>query len=227
MWRGHVPALTRYTLAVIDEWTARENRDAIRGDVLEFAPEVDGAPQDALDLPRWLGSTEFHDSHRSNLVRKLPEHYRPMFPDVADDLPYFWPGPDAAAGVDAAAIGEGATVWVLRPRTAAELAEWVATEIVTLPETSPAGKSSRAWQAQLERFRTLVPGDRVVLARAGMSLLPRGRVRGVPVEYAHDGETGIRLAVEFDGEVPRDAFPHPVLLQDPRSLFEVPAPRTV
>jgi hypothetical protein len=25
------------------------------------------------------------------LVRKLPDHYRQFFPDVPDNLPYFWP----------------------------------------------------------------------------------------------------------------------------------------
>jgi alpha-tubulin suppressor-like RCC1 family protein len=31
-------------------------------------------------------------SHRSNLIRKMPEHYGPIWPDVPDDLPYYWPG---------------------------------------------------------------------------------------------------------------------------------------
>jgi hypothetical protein len=35
-----------------------------------------------------------HDSHRSALVRKDPGHYRPLFPDVPDDLPYVWPPSD-------------------------------------------------------------------------------------------------------------------------------------
>jgi len=42
-------------------------------------------------LPPWLGDEELHRSHRSALVRKDPAHYRPLFPDVPDDLPYVWP----------------------------------------------------------------------------------------------------------------------------------------
>jgi hypothetical protein len=42
-------------------------------------------------LPRWLGDEDFHLAHRSALVRKDPEHYRRLFPDVPDDLPYVWP----------------------------------------------------------------------------------------------------------------------------------------
>src|SRR3712207_7307101 len=32
-----------------------------------------------------------HLSHRSALVRKDPARYRPLFPEVPDDLPYVWP----------------------------------------------------------------------------------------------------------------------------------------
>jgi hypothetical protein len=98
MWRGYVPALTAYGLAIVDAWTAAGFADAIRGDILAFAPEVDGVPQRELAVPSWLGDDALHRSHRSNLVRKDPEFYRPLFPDVPDDLPYVWPGPDAAAG---------------------------------------------------------------------------------------------------------------------------------
>ena len=44
-----------------------------------------------LIVPSWIGDDIFHRSHQSNLVRKFPEHYRPFFPDVPDDLPYVWP----------------------------------------------------------------------------------------------------------------------------------------
>jgi hypothetical protein len=47
-------------------------------------------------LPPWLGDEDLHLSHRSALVRKDPEHYRPHFPDVPDDLPYVWPVRSAA-----------------------------------------------------------------------------------------------------------------------------------
>ena len=42
-------------------------------------------------LPTWLFDSELQRSHRSALVRKDPDHYRPHFPDVPDDLPYVWP----------------------------------------------------------------------------------------------------------------------------------------
>jgi hypothetical protein len=42
-------------------------------------------------FPKWVGNMEFHMSHQSNLVRKLPEHYRKFFPDIPNNLPYVWP----------------------------------------------------------------------------------------------------------------------------------------
>ena len=42
-------------------------------------------------LPPWLGRRDLHRAYRSALVRKDPEHYLPLFPDVPDDLEYVWP----------------------------------------------------------------------------------------------------------------------------------------
>ena len=92
MWRGFVPALTKYTLAMADEWVARGHSDTVRDQVRPFAPDVDAVEQDELDLPRWIGDPAFHLSHQSNLIRKDPAFYGPLFPGVPGDLPYIWPG---------------------------------------------------------------------------------------------------------------------------------------
>lgn len=91
MWRGYVPALTRYGLDMTDAWIERGHTDSVRPQILEFAPDVDVLRQDELDLPPWLGDDALHLSHRSNLIRKDPEHYGGLFPGVPDDLPYVWP----------------------------------------------------------------------------------------------------------------------------------------
>jgi hypothetical protein len=91
MWRGYLPALVSYGLAMTDEWIAQGRADTVRDKILAFAPEVDGLDQDDLELPPWLGDEALHLSHRSNLVRKDPDFYRPRFGDIADDLPYVWP----------------------------------------------------------------------------------------------------------------------------------------
>ncbi len=93
MWAGYLPALVAYGLAMTDAWTAAGHADTVRAKLLAFAPEVEGRPQEDLALPSWLGDPAFHLSHRSNLVRKDPEFYRPLFGDIPDDLPYIWPLP--------------------------------------------------------------------------------------------------------------------------------------
>ena len=93
MWRGYVPALTKYALECADAWIELGHADTVRPQVLAFAPEVERSDQAELDLPPWIGDDGLHRSHRSNLVRKDPEFYGPLFPDVPDDLPYVWPRP--------------------------------------------------------------------------------------------------------------------------------------
>lgn len=94
MWRGFVPGLVAYGLAVCDEWVARGRADAVGEALLGFtagrAPDVDELAARG-QLPPWLGHDPVHASHRSALVRKDPEHYRALFPDVPADLPYVWP----------------------------------------------------------------------------------------------------------------------------------------
>lgn len=41
--------------------------------------------------PKWLGDRCFHNSHRSNLLRKNPNWYSQFYWDVPNDLPYIWP----------------------------------------------------------------------------------------------------------------------------------------
>lgn len=45
--------------------------------------------------PGWIGSKGFHDSHKSNLLRKDKEKgwnwYKQFNWDVPDNLPYVWP----------------------------------------------------------------------------------------------------------------------------------------
>jgi Pyrimidine dimer DNA glycosylase len=95
MWRGFTPALVAYGLAVCDEWRRRGHRDGVRATLLDYTGgrEVGwGWCRDEGLLPPWLGDEELHRSHRSALIRKDPDHYRPLFPDVPDDIDYVWPG---------------------------------------------------------------------------------------------------------------------------------------
>jgi hypothetical protein len=94
MWRGYLPALVAYGLAMTGEWIRTGHPDTVRPQLLAFAPEIEDVPLSDLELPPWFGDEAFHLAHRSNLVRKDPEFYRPRFGDIPDDLPYIWPASD-------------------------------------------------------------------------------------------------------------------------------------
>ncbi|WP_433570436.1 MSMEG_6728 family protein [Streptomyces sp. CA-251247] len=102
MWRGYEEALVRYGLQVCRVWTdgGRDDTCAVTmvDDFHALRPDAAVRSQEQLasdgDLPPWLGDAAFHRSHRSALVRKDPDFYRALFPDVPDDLPYVWPRSD-------------------------------------------------------------------------------------------------------------------------------------
>lgn len=86
MWWSHPGTLARYGAAICKEWLSRGYKDTLLVAFdLAAIKYVDAA------VPPWLGDWRFHRSHQSNLIRKLPEYYGPMFPGVPDNLPYVWP----------------------------------------------------------------------------------------------------------------------------------------
>lgn len=88
MWRGHDSQLISYTIAVCNEWIRRGFKDSILHKVLDLDQEL----QTSDPLPKWIGDDRIHSSHRSNLLRKMPEWYTQYGWSEADDLPYYWPG---------------------------------------------------------------------------------------------------------------------------------------
>ena len=95
MWRDYEPALVTYGLAVIDVWTRKGRADTVREKILRHRHGEPLRTQQQLAalglLPPWLGRDDLHRAYRSALVRKMPEHYGALFPDVEEDLPYVWP----------------------------------------------------------------------------------------------------------------------------------------
>jgi len=89
MWRGHTAALANYGLVMCQEWKRRGYNDTMTDRFLELLE--DSTSEEIAKLPAWYGSAELHLSHQSNLIRKFPEHYGPVFSGVPDDLPYVWP----------------------------------------------------------------------------------------------------------------------------------------
>lgn len=91
MWDGHRLALVKYTKCFNQEWFKR--RGSHHGGYLNLLSIVTEMEIDyeEFEMPEWWGREDVHESHKSNLIRKMPEHYGPMWPDVPDDLPYVWP----------------------------------------------------------------------------------------------------------------------------------------
>lgn len=85
MWRGYEQALLVYSKAICEDWIYRGYEDSL---FEQFsACSVGGL----YTLPPWYGDEAFHLSHKSNLVRKLPQHYADLWPLVPINLPYVWP----------------------------------------------------------------------------------------------------------------------------------------
>lgn len=92
MWRGHEGALTLYAWHICHEWRSRGFADTL---MPWFEARMDEIPGSLFGLsfetPPWLGQTDFHLSHQSNLLRKDPGWYEQFYWDVPPDLPYVWP----------------------------------------------------------------------------------------------------------------------------------------
>jgi hypothetical protein len=91
MWRGNAVALAYYHATLIMEWQFVRQKRNTRHVLTAYMPEIMEKPEWNEILPKWFNNLDFFIAHRSNLIRKLPEHYKPMWPDVPDNLPYIWP----------------------------------------------------------------------------------------------------------------------------------------
>jgi hypothetical protein len=94
MWDGYEDGLAYYGLVMCLEWKRRGYNDTMTE---RFENLLTGKNITGLVMPSWIGDRNFHISHQSNLIRKDPEFYRPLFPTVPDNLEYIWPVQTAAA----------------------------------------------------------------------------------------------------------------------------------
>lgn len=90
MWRGRTGLLALYGVSICEEWIERGYKDTMLD---RFKQYIMNTRLSFLDYkePSWFGNSEFHRSHQSNLIRKDPCFYGPLFPGVPDDLEYVWP----------------------------------------------------------------------------------------------------------------------------------------
>lgn len=88
MWRNYPEALAYYGLSMCDEWIARGYNDTMQN---RFISLIDNSIF-RVELPLWIDEENIVISHRSNLIRKRPDIYQPIWPDIPNDIPYVWPG---------------------------------------------------------------------------------------------------------------------------------------
>jgi hypothetical protein len=86
MWQGYFYHLGCYGVVMCKEWAKRGYRNTRQANIVREMLKHKNTGR-----PPWLGDAAFHRAHQSNLIRKKPEHYGPLFPGVPDDLPYIWP----------------------------------------------------------------------------------------------------------------------------------------
>lgn len=86
MWRGYENSLLGYMAHICMEWRMRGYNDTLEEWALQRL-----TPCSIIEHPPWIGDKDFHDSHKSNLLRKDPDYYSQFKWDVPMDLPYVWP----------------------------------------------------------------------------------------------------------------------------------------
>jgi len=85
MWIGFEPALSAYGVEICKAWISMGYKDTCLEKIKSLVEP------NMSNLPHWIGDERIHESHRSNLVRKMPEHYLPIFGEMNPNIPYFWP----------------------------------------------------------------------------------------------------------------------------------------
>jgi hypothetical protein len=85
MWKGYENALIEYGIAICTEWKSRGFNDTCLDKIRQFKSSK------PLIKPSFINNKKFHDSHKSNLLRKKPEYYSKFNWSVPRDLQYIWP----------------------------------------------------------------------------------------------------------------------------------------
>ena len=81
LWEGYENALKKYFNDISSEWKSRGYKHNMgMYDIISH-----------VIYPEWLGNNDFHIAHQSNLIRKKPEFYIPIFGNIPDNLEYIWP----------------------------------------------------------------------------------------------------------------------------------------
>lgn len=80
MWKNHVELLKFYMNCCIDEWEERGFKNTMKREII----------LETLEYPKWFGNKLFHNSHKSNLLKKDSVFYSKYNWNVNPNNPYIW-----------------------------------------------------------------------------------------------------------------------------------------
>ena len=86
IWHNFSNALVEYGQVICAEWKSRGYKDTCYE---KISSHYDHSKPTVY--PNFVGNEDFHKSHRSMLIQKQPDFYRPKFPNTPDNLEYIWP----------------------------------------------------------------------------------------------------------------------------------------
>lgn len=81
MWKGYENALKLYLNKSIKLWVSKGYKNTMKIEKIEGP----------IRFPPWFGNKEFHNAHKSNLLRKDSNFYFEFSKEVSADLEYIWP----------------------------------------------------------------------------------------------------------------------------------------
>ena len=91
MWQGHELCLAEYAEIMCIEWKRRGFNDSLLPQFQAVVGSLADTSPFHSHAPNWIGYDRLHASHRSNLLRKDPQHYGQFGWQEPADLPYWWP----------------------------------------------------------------------------------------------------------------------------------------
>lgn len=93
MWNGYAWSLWEYHSAICSEWKRRGFKDTCFDKMFNMIKNSDRSniKVNKDKHPDWIGSEEFHMSHRQALKYKKPEFYSKFWPNIESKLDYVWP----------------------------------------------------------------------------------------------------------------------------------------
>lgn len=91
MWYGSEQEFWFYALLLHHDWLLRFGKGNAHLAHTKLHDEFALNISEGWSHAPWLKDSRLHRSHQSALIRRNPKHYSPIWPDVPNDLPMFWP----------------------------------------------------------------------------------------------------------------------------------------